>query len=183
LEAAVRVLEKHGAQRFTTARVAEVAGVSVGSLYQYFPNKEAILFRLQTDEWQRTQELLDSILADSRQPPLCRLRSAVLAFFQSEWDEAPLRRALGDAVPLYRHAPEGREHRRDGVRRMLKFMSEALPGIPRKERAFSADVAMTIMSVVGKKVSEQSKSRAEMDVWAIVVGEMLSSHLQRLIER
>src|ERR1041384_3839555 len=48
LEAAVQVLAKEGAQRFTTARVAEKAGVSVGSLYQYFPNKPAILFRLQT---------------------------------------------------------------------------------------------------------------------------------------
>ena len=33
LEAAIRVLEKEGAQRFTTARVAEKAGVSVGSVY------------------------------------------------------------------------------------------------------------------------------------------------------
>ncbi|MES2055969.1 MAG: helix-turn-helix domain-containing protein, partial [Pseudomonadota bacterium] len=39
LEAAVQVLAKEGAQRFTTVRVAEKAGVSVGSLYQYFPNK------------------------------------------------------------------------------------------------------------------------------------------------
>lgn len=49
LEAAVQVLEKEGARRFTTARVAEKAGVSVGSLYQYFPNKASILFRLQSD--------------------------------------------------------------------------------------------------------------------------------------
>ena len=47
LEAAVQVLASEGAQRFTTTRVAEKAGVSVGSLYQYFPNKAAILFRLQ----------------------------------------------------------------------------------------------------------------------------------------
>lgn len=50
LEAAVQVLASEGAQRFTTARVAERAGVSIGSLYQYFPNKAAILFRLQSDE-------------------------------------------------------------------------------------------------------------------------------------
>src|SRR6202021_1519362 len=54
LDAAVQVLAKEGAQRFTTARVAEKAGVSVGSLYQYFPNKAAILFRLKSDEWRRT---------------------------------------------------------------------------------------------------------------------------------
>lgn len=39
LEAATQVLAEVGAERFTTARVAERAGVSIGSLYQYFPNK------------------------------------------------------------------------------------------------------------------------------------------------
>ncbi len=38
-----RVLEQHGAAGLTTNRVAEIAGVSIGSLYQYFPNKEALV--------------------------------------------------------------------------------------------------------------------------------------------
>ncbi|MCC8943340.1 helix-turn-helix transcriptional regulator, partial [Bradyrhizobium sp. Arg68] len=70
LDAAVQVLTSEGAQRFTTARVAEKAGVSVGSLYQYFPNKAAILFRLQSDEWRQTSGLLRDILADAARPPL-----------------------------------------------------------------------------------------------------------------
>src|SRR3954465_4001587 len=112
LEAAIRVLSREGANRFTTARVAETAGVSVGSLYQYFPNKEAILFRLQTDEWKRTGELMHSILADTGRSPLERLRATVQAFFVSEWEEAALRVALGDAAPSYRKASEVKEHRR-----------------------------------------------------------------------
>src|ERR1700744_2974745 len=113
LEAASRVLARDGARRFTTARVAEAAGVSVGSLYQYFPNKESILFRLQTDEWQQTGPLIDTQLLDSTRPPLERLRSVVLTFFRSECDEAELRVALKDAAPLYRNAPETREHRKE----------------------------------------------------------------------
>src|SRR5262249_26290733 len=105
LEAAVQVLAKEGAQRFTTARVAEKAGVSVGSMYQYFPNKAAILFRLQSDEWRQTTELLCRILEDKRKPPLERLRALVHAFIRSECDEAAVRVALGDAAPLYRDAP------------------------------------------------------------------------------
>src|ERR1700750_601694 len=75
LEAAIRVLSREGAARFTTARVAETAGVSVGSLYQYFPNKEAILFRLQTDEWKRTGDLMNSILTDTSRSPLEAVRA------------------------------------------------------------------------------------------------------------
>src|SRR6187401_1693173 len=74
LEAASQVLAKEGAQRFTSARVAERAGVSVGSVYQYFPNKAAILFRLQSDEWRTTHDQLRQILEDRTKPPLERAR-------------------------------------------------------------------------------------------------------------
>ena len=43
LTAAARILTSEGFEALTTNRVAEVAGVSVGSLYQYFPNKEALV--------------------------------------------------------------------------------------------------------------------------------------------
>ena len=68
LEAAARVLVRYGAHRFTTARVAEAAGISVGSLYQYFPNKESILFRLQAEEWGQTMGELRRILGDASVP-------------------------------------------------------------------------------------------------------------------
>ena len=46
LEAAARILEKDGIDSVNTNAVAELAGVSVGSLYQYFPTKESILAEL-----------------------------------------------------------------------------------------------------------------------------------------
>lgn len=46
LEGAAQVLEREGYAAATTDRIAERAGVSVGSLYQYFPNKDAILLAL-----------------------------------------------------------------------------------------------------------------------------------------
>ena len=43
LEATTRILIKEGYDRASTNRIAEVAGVSIGSLYQYFPSKEALV--------------------------------------------------------------------------------------------------------------------------------------------
>ena len=43
LDAATQVLQVEGEERFTTNRVAEKSGFSIGTLYQYFPNKNAIV--------------------------------------------------------------------------------------------------------------------------------------------
>lgn len=175
LEAAIRVLQAEGAHRFTMARVAEKAGVSVGSLYQYFPNKEAILFQLQRQEWQATTGMLEKILAQSKVPPLVRLRQVIHAFFQSECDEAQLRVALEDAAPLYRTAPEAQVHRKHARKFLEPFIAELLPAANKKERAFTIDVLTTTMSAVGKEISEHDRSRENVEAFANAISDMLCS--------
>jgi AcrR family transcriptional regulator len=177
LEAAARVLARDGAHRFTTARVAEAAGVSVGSLYQYFPNKEAILFRLQANEWGQTMGQLQRILGDKGTPPLERLRSAIRMFFRSECDEAAFRTALEEAAPLYREVPESRAHAEEGRRLITAFMKDALPRMSARERVFAADLVGTVMSAAGKAISSQRRSGSEVDALAIAVGDMLCGYL------
>jgi AcrR family transcriptional regulator len=180
LEAAAQVLAKEGAQRFTTARVAEKAGVSVGSLYQYFPNKAAILFRLQSDEWQQTTALLCGILEDTRKPPLERLRILVHAFIRSECEEARMRIALNDAAPLYRDAPEAREARAAGERTVQMFMREALPKASKAARALAADLITTTLGAGGKQFSERPRTAAEIDAYAGAMADMFCAYLQSL---
>lgn len=43
IEACIHILEREGAEALTVNRLAEVSGVAVGSIYQYFPNKEAVV--------------------------------------------------------------------------------------------------------------------------------------------
>jgi AcrR family transcriptional regulator len=177
LEAAVQVLAKEGAQRFTTARVAEKAGVSIGSLYQYFPNKAAILFRLQSDEWRQTTEMLSAILEDVRRPPLNRLRTLVHAFVRSECEEAGMRVALNDAAPLYRDAPEAQEARASGERTVQAFMREALPGASEAARRLAGDLITTTLSEVGKQFSESPRTPAEISAYADAMADMFCAYL------
>lgn len=65
LDAAVRVFEREGADAATTSRIAEVAGVSVGTLYQYFANRDAILDALQDREFERATQLLERVLSQA----------------------------------------------------------------------------------------------------------------------
>lgn len=180
LQAAVQVLAKEGAQRFTTARVAEKADVSVGSLYQYFPNKAAILFRLQSDEWRQTTDLLRDILEDVGKPPLDRLRGLVLAFLRSECDEAAVRVALDDAAPLYRDAPEAQAARASGDRTIQLFMQEALPNAAQATRELAGDLVMTTLSTVGKQFSELPRTPAEIEAYADAMADMFCAYLRGL---
>ena len=177
LQAAAQVLADVGAQRFTTARVAERAGVSVGSLYQYFPNKAAILFRLQTDEWRSTASLLRGILENHDHPPLARLRQAVHAFVRSECEEAAMRVALGDAASFYRDAPEAEEPRVSGTRAVQAFLREALPDVPEPMRMRSGEVIAIALGEVGERLSEKLRSEGEIQAYADALADMLCAYV------
>ncbi|RWR26538.1 TetR/AcrR family transcriptional regulator [Sinirhodobacter populi] len=177
LEAAVQVLEEEGAQRFTTARVAEKAGVSVGSLYQYFPNKAAILFRLQSDEWRQTTSMMQSILEDQDQPPLDRLRALVHGFIRSECEEAAVRIALNDAAPLYRDAEEARQERASIDSTFNTFIARLLPTAGEETCALVSDLVLTTLSTVGKEFSGKPRSSMEIETYAGAVADMFCAYL------
>lgn len=182
LDAAVQVLRTEGAARFTTARVAERAGVSVGSLYQYFPNKAAILFRLQSDEWRRTSGLLQDILSDRSRLPAERLRTLAQAFLRSECEEAEVRTALGDAAPLYRDAPEADAVRASGSHVIRNFLTDALPGVDARKVALAADLIEATLTQVGSSFSEAERTNEEIAAYANAMGDMFCAYLARLSE-
>lgn len=169
-----------GAAGFTTARVAEKAGVSVGSLYQYFPNKASILFRLQTDEWRQTAALLQKILADVQRPPLERLRRLVHAFIRSECAEAKVRVALNDAAPLYRDAPEARAAKASSNDFFQEFIQQVLPNAPRAARTLAGELIKTTLSRVGSHFSESPRTEVEIAVYADAMADMFCAYLRSL---
>src|ERR1700712_338998 len=173
LEAATRVLAEEGARRFTTARVAERAGVSVGSLYQYFPNKAAILFRLQSDEWRRTSALLHAILQDRTVPPGARVRALVHAFILSECEEATIRIALNDAAPFYRDAPEAADAHADGAHVVHAFLLQSAPRASEAQRALAGDLTKPRLSAVGSSFSATPRTLDDIEAYADAMADML----------
>lgn len=180
LQAAAQVLASEGAQRFTTTRVAEKAGVSVGSLYQYFPNKAALLFRLQSDEWRETTELLCGILEDTELSPLERIRTLVNAFIRSECEEAAVRGALNDAAPLYRDAPEAEEAKAMANRTVEAFMRETLPHASDAVRGTTGELLMKTLSTVGADFSEKARTSAEIEAYSDALADMFCAYLRSL---
>jgi AcrR family transcriptional regulator len=77
VEAAARILVDEGPAALTTNGVARRAGVSVGSLYQYFPNKHAVLRALLERELGRAEAIRPALLDDATRPLHERLRAAV----------------------------------------------------------------------------------------------------------
>ncbi len=182
LAAATQVLLSEGAQRFTTSRVAEVAGVSVGSLYQYFPNREAILFRLQMDEWQATLAAVVEILTDDRRVPLDRLRSAISAFLRSECDEAPIRLALAPSAPSFSEADAIFHYRRAVFRRILRYWRDVLPSLHPRRRLEALRLVMITVEAFGNRVAESRTPYDAADTYAQALGEMLCTYLAQLNE-
>lgn len=59
LDAVTKILKREGSQALTTNRIADVAGVSIGSLYQYFPDKRAIFIALHRRHIEQMDRLVE----------------------------------------------------------------------------------------------------------------------------
>lgn len=100
LDAAARILVADGYGAFTTNRVAARAGVSIGSLYQYFPNKEAILAALKTRHIDALARGIDDALTRAGTAPLAELVPAVIeANVAAHLVDPELHRVLSAEVP------------------------------------------------------------------------------------
>ncbi|MGI8329519.1 TetR/AcrR family transcriptional regulator [Actinomadura scrupuli] len=100
LAAAARVFSEHGYSAGTTNRIAEAAGHSIGSLYQYFPNKDAILAELVTAHAEAGIEAmtrrLDAGLPDSLED---KIRLFVRVAMDNHRDDPALHRVLFEEAP------------------------------------------------------------------------------------
>jgi AcrR family transcriptional regulator len=99
LEATIQVLLVDGAQKLTTTRVAERAGVSVGTLYQYFPQKQALLFAVLARHLEHVANAVETTCERHKRKPLAVMVKALVHAFI---DAKTLR--VEESTALYRVA-------------------------------------------------------------------------------
>ncbi|MEQ8268162.1 MAG: TetR/AcrR family transcriptional regulator [Parvibaculum sp.] len=159
LEAAAQIFRTHGAKGATTNRIAERAGVSIGSLYQYFPNKEALLVALMERHIGSSLAMLGGVLqASEGAPPKARVQTAVHCVLDIHMEDPDLHRVIFEEAPRPPHVYEKFE---EGERLMRGALEELFGTFPRETCADpkrSAYMALTMVeSMVHRYVTAREK--------------------------
>ncbi|HUN53497.1 MAG TPA: TetR/AcrR family transcriptional regulator [Candidatus Sulfotelmatobacter sp.] len=100
VEATARILVREGFDKASTNRIAEVAGVSVGSLYQYFPGKEALVAAVVERHQQEIMLMVRAELAGVLAEPVEKsVRKLVAAAVKAHRVDPALHRVLAEQIP------------------------------------------------------------------------------------
>jgi AcrR family transcriptional regulator len=100
LKATAHILVKEGYESASTNKIAEAAGVSIGSLYQYFPTKEALVAEVIDRHMQEMMQLLHAAVDRVRQAPLeVATRELVRVMIDAHRVDPRLHRAIVEQVP------------------------------------------------------------------------------------
>ncbi|HSX56521.1 MAG TPA: TetR/AcrR family transcriptional regulator [Sphingomonas sp.] len=100
LDATARILVREGYERASTNRIAAVAGVSVGSLYQYFPNKESIVAALIARHNREIVDLLrDAMAAVAALDLEAAMRELIAAMVDAHRVDPHLHRIFDEQIP------------------------------------------------------------------------------------
>lgn len=125
LDAAARILARDGREAANTNAIAREAGVSIGSLYQYFPSREAIIDALVHRHGHR----IHAIVAGEGEPPPADLEEAVTRIVAAVFAAHRLDPALHDALDHdFGHAHGGHSHpsTKSAVRERLAALPDAV---------------------------------------------------------
>ncbi|CAL9339200.1 hypothetical protein SUDANB145_00228 [Streptomyces sp. enrichment culture] len=153
LDAAAHIFEEYGYAAGTTNRIAERARVSIGSLYQYYPNKDAILVELVTRHLEAGEASVARYLAEGLPPSLeDTLRVFVRAAIENHVDDPRLLRIMAEEAP---RSPELLAKVNDYEAERFRYTQELFENHPEVRVAdteAAARLAVTTVELVVHKV-------------------------------
>jgi len=177
VEATTQVLLKEGYDRFTTARAAERAGVSVGSLYQYFPNKAALAYAVIDRCCEEFLAAFEAALAGRRRATLedC-IRAIVDVTLVSHHLAPDLHRMVLVLAPRL-----GVAERTDMVSRSATRLIEAM--LRKHEGEIAPGIDLALAAVVIEALLESLSHRVMLAGKAPEHGDALAQEATRMIVR
>jgi AcrR family transcriptional regulator len=154
LTAAAQVLIAQGYEGATTARIAERAGVSIGSLYQYFPNKEALVAALIEHHAEEIVAVLEQALGD---PEPASLEAGIRAFMRAGISahrlDPKLHKILNEQVPRVGHLAKVMDTSRRVTEAIEAFLRRHRAEVnPKRDPAIAALVVETAVEALAHKV-------------------------------
>lgn len=154
LDATIQVLLRVGKERLTTTRVAARAGVSVGTLYQYFPNKSSLLAAALKRHMDEVCSGIERVCAEQRGQPLEHMTAALVSAFL-----AAKMRDVKTSVALYAVSSDvdgARIVQQLGLRmrQAIAAMLASSPGQLHSPPELVASVLQGVMSGVSHRILE-----------------------------
>ena len=159
-EATIQVLLSHGLERLTTTRVAERAGVSVGTLYQYYPNKQSLLFAVVENHLNRVTARVEAACERACHQPLAEMiKEMVEAFVEAKLERPDI------SVALYRVAgdlggPALVKRAGQRSRKAVGAMLQTVTDIKFPPDKFAVDIMLAAMAGAMRSLLEAGPSPA-----------------------
>ena len=164
--AVIQVLIREGLSRCTTTRIAERAGMSVGSVYQYYPNRDALLAAVLEKHLSDIADAMVQVCLDSRGLPIAQMASALVETYMA----AKLRDA-GESKALYAVAGErggfelaGRVYKR--IEAAVTALLATAPDAKFEDPAMTASIALNalvgpVRSILDGQATPQFEARLQ----------------------
>ena len=183
LDAAEALLGEDGYEAVTTNQIAARAGVPIGSLYQFFPNKEAVVGAVAARYQEAAAEALDAALgpeAASLGPEELaeRLLGAMVAFGTARMGFTRIVLQAGASPQLARVATALMDV---ATARLDQALALCMPALDPHRRPLAARVAMTaVMALLGLATSEKPHGQAHVEALIAEARQLLVAYLAAL---
>jgi AcrR family transcriptional regulator len=149
LTAAAHVFGEHGYAAGTTNRIAERAGISIGSLYQYFPNKDAILAELLVRHLDDGAAIAERVQREALPGPIEEIfRLFVRGAIESHLDEPRLLRVLLEQAPKSNDVLERVERLKTDLAAYLRALLDEHPEVRVTDTETAARLIVTTVELV-----------------------------------
>jgi AcrR family transcriptional regulator len=184
LDATARVLVREGYDRASTNRIAVVAGVSVGSLYQYFPNKEALVAALVARHNRETLQLVRDALKKVASSDLqTAMRELVKAAVDAHLVDPALHRIFAEQVPRMGQLAKIEALQREAFLLVRSYLEERRDEISVRDLDATTSICVTTVEalthefVINKTdILDRDRDRFVDEVTRLMVGYLMPGH-------